>query len=559
MRTFGTATLDGKYWRLEVEPQVALRLKRWFARINQRRARELYLANTDENCRDLEVFLDRYPLKVSPKKALTAGARAFDAKCEKIAEILSGKNQISAAPMALPPREYQRQAATLWLNDGYLLLADELGLGKTVSAIAGLSDPRTRPALVVTMTHLCEQWRRELVRFLPTLRVHVARRGTAYPLANKDGFEPDVVVMNYHKLAGWADSLAGRVQAVVFDECQELRHDETSKYRAARMIAEAAPFRLGLSATPIYNYGAEFYTVLSILAQDALGTREEFDREWLGEAGENLKDPRAFGAYLRESGLMLKRTRADVGRELPALTKIIHEVAIDEAPLEEIKNNAAALATFIVSAEGRGIDRLQASQNFSMVLRQQTGIAKAPYVAQFVRMLLEETNEPVVLFGWHRAVYKIWKDRLKDFSTDLYTGTETAKEKQAAVDRFRYGQTRVLMVSLRSGAGLDGLQSVCCRAVIGELDWSPGVLEQCVGRVHRDGQQNPVMAYYLIANDGADPVMVDVLGLKRSQVEGVINPDGGTEVHEVDPNHVKKLAADYLKRLGHPRAIEVAA
>lgn len=550
MRTFGTATLVDGRWKLEVEPHVAMRLKRCFAKIKQSAARTLYLSASEENCRDLAWFCERYPLLVHPCATLEARSLAFDARAARVAEILSGAHQVTLAPLALPPREYQRQAAILTLNNGHLLLADELGLGKTISAITVIADPRTRPALVVTMAHLTRQWARELVRFLPTLKVHVAKRGTAYPLADKEGIEPDVVVMNYHKLSGWADHLAGKVRLVVFDECQELRHEGTAKYNSAAMVAHDAVFRMGLSATPIYNYGPEFHSVFSVLAPDALGSSFEFLREWCAGGG-LLQDPRAFGAYMRETGLMLRRTRAEVGRELPSLNRIVHEVDLDSLPLQRLKGSAIDLAKIIVSKVGKGIDRLQASQEFSMIMRQQTGIAKAPYVAHFVKMLLEQEEERVVLFGWHRAVYEIWLEYLSAYSPELYTGTESPTQKQRAFDRFVSGECRVLIISLRAGAGLDGLQGVCNRVVIGELDWSPAVLEQCIGRIHRDGQTDPVMAYYLVADDGADPVMTDVLGLKRGQIEGAVDPYGqSAEIREIAPDHVQRLAADYLRRHG---------
>ena len=86
--------------------------------------------------------------------------------------------------------------------------------------------------------------------------------------------------------------------------------------------------------------------------------------------------------------------------------------------------------------------------------------------------------------------------------------------------------------------------------MIGELDWSPGAIEQCVGRVARDGQKKPVFVYYLTARDGADPVMIDVIGVKKQQVEGVRDPNAElVQVHQVDPDHVKKMAKDYLKRI----------
>ncbi len=74
-----------------------------------------------------------------------------------------------------------------------------------------------------------------------------------------------------------------------------------------------------------------------------------------------------------------------------------------------------------------------------------------------------------------------------------------------------------MIISLRSGVGLDGLQHRCCTVVIGELDWSPQVHEQIVGRLERPGQTQQVQAIYLHANGGSDPLIIDMLGLKASQ------------------------------------------
>lgn len=113
-----------------------------------------------------------------------------------------------------------------------------------------------------------------------------------------------------------------------------------------------------------------------------------------------------------------------------------------------------------------------------------------------------------------------------------------------------------VLLSLRSGAGVDGLQHVCNTVVFGELDWSPGVHEQCIGRVDRDGQAHPTMAYFLTASEGADPIIIDVLGVKREQIEGVRNPDMHL-VERVDTGEdaLRRLAADFLHGLGIAAAL----
>ena len=113
-------------------------------------------------------------------------------------------------------------------------------------------------------------------------------------------------------------------------------------------------------------------------------------------------------------------------------------------------------------------------------------------------------------------------EQLSDLKPALYTGSETPKEKEQSKEAFVAGEATVLIISLRSGAGLDGLQSVASTVVFGELDWSPGVHEQCIGRVFRDGQESPVMAYFLLAEEGSDPVVADVLGIKKLAEEYLV-------------------------------------
>ena len=248
---------------------------------------------------------------------------------------------------------------------------------------------------------------------------------------------------------------------------------------------------------------------------------------------------------------MLRRTRADVGRELPPVTKIPQYVECDQAALDKIKGSAVELAkTILASQQNYRGEKFRASEEFNVLMRQATGISKAPYVAEFVRLLLE-SGEKVVLYGWHREVYGIWLEQLAAFKPRLYTGTESPKEKEAAKLAFTEGDCRLLIISLRSGAGLDGLQHHCRTVVFGELDWSPGVHEQCIGRVDRDEQTEAVMAYFLIAEEGSDPIMADVLGLKRNQIEAVRDPNAELiEKLEVETGNVKRLAESYLNKLG---------
>lgn len=567
---FGQIRFRSGLWYIECEAHVRIKIKRLFPEVDQRAGDTIRISDNEENCRDLLWLIERYPMHVEQLEYMQQRAAAHVEQENLVTSLLQYRQPPDDFDLAIPPREYQTVAATLAHITRGLLVADDVGLGKTVTSICAMARQENLPVLVVTLTHLPSQWVAEIKDFAPELTVHVLKSGKPYDLISKKQRRqaglfgepklPDVIISNYHKLHGWADVLAGLVRYVVFDEIQELRREESKKYAAAKYIASKAQLRMGLSATPIYNYGSEFFNVIDVLKPGVLGTKDEFLREWCKGDDDTAKiaDPRGFGAYLRREGIMLRRTRADVGRELPPVSIIPQYVESDSAVLDKIKGSAVELAKTILSAQQnyRG-EKFLASEEFNVLMRQATGIAKATYVAEFVRLLLE-SGEKVVLYGWHREVYGIWTEQLAQYKPRLYTGSETPREKDEAKVAFTEGDCRLMIISLRSGAGLDGLQHCCRTVVFGELDWSPGVHEQCIGRVARDGQKDPVLAYYLVAESGSDPIIADVLGVKRGQIEGVRDPDAELIVKlEGETGNVKRLAGAYLEQLGI--AVDVAA
>lgn len=541
-------------WLLQVPPDIAIRANAAITRlVRDFRRGGFWLSDTPENCADLRWFMRRFPLTISPRNARRLRKqekRYKDVRAWVAAPVYEDREDMC---LAIPARQYQKEAAQRALRLGALLLADDLGLGKTASALAALAPAEQRPALIVTLTALPRQWQAEAARFLPNCSSHILKKTTPYDL-KKDGSLPDLIICNYHKLAGWAPELMGKVRSIVFDEVQELRSGtQTLKGSAAKMLADRCSLKIGLSATPVYNYGTEIHNIFETLQPELLGTKPEFRREWTRSDGDAVADPPALGAFLERSGYFLRRTRADVGRELPPLTRVPHHVNLQQEPLKAVEGRAKELAELILRESANIVERREsfsAGAQLDALMRQATGISKAPHVADFVEMLLA-TEEKVVLFGWHRAVYDIWLQRLEAFRPQLFTGTESANQKHRAQEAFVQGDCRLLIMSLRAGLGLDGLQKNCRTLVFGELDWSPGVHAQCEGRIDRDGQRDPVTAYYLCAEDGVDPIMMDVLGVKKLQAEGIRNPSDKQDTSQLDGMGARiRQLAEAIKQRG---------
>ena len=179
---------------------------------------------------------------------------------------------------------------------------------------------------------------------------------------------------------------------------------------------------------------------------------------------------------------MLRRTKKEVLSELPEKRRLVTQVDADDTLFAKLMQPVIEnLRAFQQNDQLTPSQRALLEGKLSQEERQATGIVKAPYVAQFVRALLEN-DERVLLFAHHHAVMDIYKKELKRFSPAFITGRETAAQKEAAVKRFMEGRTGLCCISLRAASGLN-LQRATC-VVFGELDWSPAVHSQAEDRAH---------------------------------------------------------------------------
>lgn len=508
--------------------------------------------------RDIIMLCTRYPLDIDPllQGQIDTAAAEYDrireatAKADSDPVLAVGAG---ALDLAVPLREHQVVFRNMWGKVRRILNADRMGLGKTFSGLSGLLEPERRPALIVCPTTLCKQWERETARLLPGAKTHIIKGHKNYELP-----PADVYITAYTRLDPWQDVLVpARFKTLILDEVQEVRRHDARKSQAARAISATVEYCAGLSGTPIINYGSEIWSVMETIAPGALGDEVSFNYEWCTQG--IVREPIELHSYLKDQGLFLRRTPEDVGLTFGQASKHVYTL---DADLDQLKNMQDVMKTLAITMLSGVVGESDAAgRDFDHKLRHATGVAKARPVAEFVRLLLDEERK-VLLVGYHHDVYDIWAEELKHFNPVRVTGHETANEKDAHLQRFiKDDDCRVLMLSLRCAAGLDGLQHVCKTAVVGELDWSPHLMDQNITRLAREGQKHHVQAFFMTVNDGADPFMTTVLNLKRSQHDGLIEGlEGEATVLDstYDPARVREMAIGYLKSIGEEIPVPVA-
>lgn len=529
-RLYGTLSYQarGKYWVIKGDPAVTELVKRLFPGADSGRRGVARFSAHRRQVGELNWLMQRYPLAIMPQdmdrwQAALIETREHYRRQEAFRQSTPVYENTGNAFLGTL-RPFQEFGSSWLCHTKRALLADDMGLGKTVQTLAALTSTASLPALIVVPPHLVSNWAAEITRFVAFNRrkpvVHQLKglRPQAVP-------EADFYLIHYLLLRGWKEALPDLpVKAVIFDEIQELRHRGTEKYSAASLLANACERVYGLSGTPIYNQGGEIWNVVNILDYHLLGDWDSFSKEWCyGYGNAVVIHPDMLGDHLRREGLMLRRTKQEVLPELPDKRRLVAQVDADDALMSRLMQPVIAelreLQTDLtLTPSMRAIRENKLSQNE----RQNTGIAKAPYVSQFVNALLEN-GEKVLLFAHHHAVMDLYRAQLKRHSPAFITGRETTQHKERSVERFKNNKTSLCCISLRAASGLN-LQEATC-VVFGELDWSPAVHSQAEDRAHRIGQKDSLLCYYLVSSLGSDAVMQDALGLKISQFLGLMGEE----------------------------------
>jgi superfamily II DNA or RNA helicase len=452
---------------------------------------------------------------------------------ERLAPLFEGFEALP--PAALPSdlqaslRSYQR-AGVDWLAFAKsiglgALLADDMGLGKTLQTICVLA-PRS---LVVCPTSVLDNWRQEIRRFRPSLRVHVHHG----PNRKMDP-EADVVITSYALLRGDRDLLeAERWAVAVLDEAQAIKNPESLTARAA--FALSADFKLALTGTPVENRLTELWSQMHFTNPGLLGGKADFEARFAKpiEAGDAEAQAKLRA---RTKPVVLRRLKRDVAQDLPPRTDMVLHVELDET--ERAAYDGVRLATqkevaALLDAGGSVMQALEAL----LRLRQAAchpGLLPGRAAEGSSKLdLLLETLEEAVSEGHKALVFSQWTSLLDLLEPQLsraklpFTRLDGATpDRGRVVAEFQDAAgPPVMILSLKAGG--TGLNLTAADHVF-LLDpwWNPAAEDQAADRAHRIGQDRPVMVHRLVAKGTVEERILALQEKKRSLAEAAVGEGG---------------------------------
>jgi len=422
-------------------------------------------------------------------------------------------------------------------------LADDMGVGKTVQALAFLLSLResghTQNAnLIVMPRSLLFNWERESMRFTPGMRVLI--HGDGQRLRDPKEFHGyDLVLTTYGIMLRDIDVLRQyQFHYVVLDESQAIKNPIAQTARAARMLN--CEHRLALTGTPVENSTLELWSQFAFLNPGLLGTLDYF-REQFANAIEKKQDD-ASANTLRKLvfPFILRRTKDQVAKELPPRTERI--LLADMEPgqrkfYEETRDKYRAELMRLIDSEGMNNARMRVLEGL-LRLRQIANhprlVAKQSEDESGKFNLLLETLETLHSEGHKALIFSQFVQMLKLVREQLdardipyqYLDGQT-RDRQERVDAFQNSpQVPFFLISLRAGGV--GLNLTAADYVI-HIDpwWNPAVERQATDRTHRIGQDKPVFVYKLITQNTVEEKILELQERKRILAEQLVSTEAG--------------------------------
>ncbi len=461
---------------------------------------------------------------------------------------------LSLSSLRFEPFDYQVQAARVALRRmrGRAILADEVGLGKTIEAGLVLAELRLRGladrTLVIAPAGLVTQWQEELERKFAVPTVTAA----AQPARAHTGLDRPVTIASL--AAARRDPLksqltAGQWDLLIVDEAHRVRTPRSASGKLVRELRSR--HLLLLTATPVENRLQDLYEMISLVSPGLLGTAAQFRAAHGASAagganGQKLAlEPRNLAALRKRTAeVMIRHRRSEVSVLLPQ--RLAETLLLDPPPAEREwygdlgdrirrEGREAAPARRLTL---RSIARLAGSSPAAAApaLRKAgwddladragalTDWPKAAVLLDHLRRHAgtgESPGEKVLVF----TAFRHTLDRLAamveaaGIPAAVYHGSLPRADKERAIASFRE-QANVLLSTESAGEGRN-LQ-FCHVMVNMDLPWNPMQIEQRLGRLHRVGQSRDVLLTNLVAKGTIEEQVLRVLEAKINLFELVV-------------------------------------
>ena len=493
---------------------------------------------------DVAQGLEDYALNVKATSPLLMelgeSASTLDLQATETKEIVQKIQDSLNLPHTLYPYQELCVAFMETAESKGILIADAMGLGKTIETLAWISlHPELSPTVIVTPASVKLNWYREIEKWLPNAKTQVIKN-------SNDTFkeDQDFYIINYDLI--WRmekKMLALDYNTLVLDEVTYIKESKSKRTKMAKKLGKTAKKVIGLSGTPILNRPIEFFNFLNMTDAKLFSNLISFGTRYCG--GKQINIPSKWGrrmiwnfsgaTNLTELGTLLKpftirRLKSQVLTELPDKRREFLYLDLPKKfktaylanekkliwELSDISTGASLQSTDILSLLGR--------------LRHIIGQAKADIAKEYIQQFVN-SGDKLLVFGHHHDVLDsletyLQKERISYVRAD---GTTSAENRDKAITKFQTDDNCLVFLAT-TAMGMGVTLTAASNSLFVERQWSPSMEEQMEDRVHRIGQKRGVIIWYMQIEDTIDERMSKVVEKKRGIITEILDGEKGQAI-----------------------------
>lgn len=415
-------------------------------------------------------------------------------------------------PLADKLMPHQREAVLFALSRNRCYLGLDPGLGKTAVAAIITAALGTR-VIYITPPFLVRNVEDEFNRWAPGTRLEIIRDSMLSELTKWRFFDR-------------------RNMILIVDEAHRFKNGDAKRTKFLLDLINRVEFNrvIFMSGTPMPNRPLELFPVLSSQAPQTIDYMNRFeygrrycaghqtDYGWDFTGASNV--PELAAKVIHPSGpFMLRQKKALLN--LPPKTEELFIVSDDMSPtlakldhtLKETCGDADRIIEFIEDG------RLNNSASLPVAsYRRMLGSAKVKPAAVYIESLLDETDEAVLVFAYHRGVIANLAKALAPHMPYVITGDTPMRLRHEQVKEFQATPHRRLFIGNYQAMGTGFTLTKATRVIFVEFDYVPGNNEQAGDRAHRIGQNSPVLVQYITYKDSLDKQILEIILRKRRSI-----------------------------------------
>ena len=439
--------------------------------------------------------------------------------------------------------QHQEEGIKFLLSRNGCILADDMGLGKSIQSIIAALESGAKKILVVCPSSTKINWEREINVFCEDTAIIDGKKwdDAKFTIINFD------ILKNFHTLHDGKKRKEGEPEVIlnrdlaeagfdlaIIDEAHYLKNNES--IRGKIMVELSTKHNIDkvwlLTGTPVANRPMDFFNLLKIIKSPIANNWKYFavrycdgrqffrtlkngqrKQIWLTDGASNLEE-----LANKTKNTIIRRLKTEVLDMPDKVMTPMHHI-LDKKGLKDY-DLLWEQYTEKRKLEGKKTNELQKDLVELILLRQFIANQAIPYTIEMVENAIE-MGRKVIIFTSFTEELEIITNHFGKLAVK-HNGPMTSTQKQKSVDSFQNNPKVKVFVGNIKSAGVGITLTEATVVIFNSFDWVPGNNEQAEDRAFRIGQKNDVNVYYQLFDDTISSRMWMMLNNKKDVISTIM-------------------------------------